>query len=65
MTTTTEVPEPTPEQELEQRIYKAFRGDNPRCDCCRERHPKCRWRPAYQMMLCPNCPPSGLPKRKV
>jgi hypothetical protein len=25
-------------------------------ECCGDRDNKCRWRPAYQMMLCPRCP---------
>ncbi len=41
---------------VEAAITRAFYGDAPRCECCNERNPKCRWRPAYQMMLCPECP---------
>lgn len=41
---------------VERAITKAFYGEMPRCECCGERNPKCRWRPAYQMMLCPECP---------
>jgi hypothetical protein len=43
-------------------VTRIFHGDAPRCECCGERDTQCRWRPAYQMMLCPNCPPKGLPR---
>jgi hypothetical protein len=47
---------------LERKIYEAFYGPFPKCDCCGKRNTRTRWRPAYQMMLCPNCPPKSLPR---
>jgi hypothetical protein len=41
---------------VEQMVTRIFHGDAPRCECCGDRDNKCRWRPAYQMMLCPRCP---------
>ncbi len=41
---------------VEKAITRAMYGDRPRCECCGERNPECRWRPAYEMMLCPECP---------
>jgi hypothetical protein len=44
------------ERELERKIARAFYGECPQCQCCGERNAECTWRPAYQMMLCPECP---------
>lgn len=42
--------------DIEAIVTKIFHGDYPRCECCGERDSRCRWRPAYQMMMCPRCP---------
>jgi hypothetical protein len=51
------------EESIEKRINTIFHGDEPRCECCGERNKRCRYRPAYQMMLCPRCPPKGMPRQ--
>ena len=48
-------------RELERIITRTFYGDAPRCEVCGERNSECRYRPAYQMMLCPECPKSPKP----
>ena len=50
------------DQKLEDRFTWAFYGDEPKCECCGQKDAQCKWRPAYQMMLCPNCPPKSLPR---
>lgn len=44
------------DREWEGKLTRILMGEQPRCECCGERNPKCRWRPAYRMMLCPTCP---------
>lgn len=42
--------------EITKKITEIFCGPAPQCYCCGKRNPECTWRPAYQMMLCPDCP---------
>ena len=42
--------------EVERKVTEIFHGPAPKCECCGERDIHCRWRPAYQMILCPSCP---------
>ena len=41
---------------IDRKITEAFYGTAPRCQVCGKPNEKCRWNPAYQMMLCPECP---------